>query len=530
MRGLSLGIALLSVAQLVTVPARAADWSPRQYLAEAEANYREGYYFRAARYAFAATENENGGQSAIKPQAYSWITISLVKAGLYNAASYFFIRTLQSGDKGAIRRVLGETQSLMVHVGPDLIRKYLIRHTRYEDYDSLNRSAYLYSLAKEAVLLGQYDKAAGYVNGIQASSPLYPFSLQIRGTAFAIQGKNDAAIQDFKACADRSGDIVVNSYGVDAARLKITEREAEDLKARCQAGEARVLYQEDQFADAERAYDRIPKKSFVWPDILFEQAWNAYGKNEFNRSLGKLVSYKSPALKFVFNSEADVLTAQSYLALCLYDDANEVINAFNAKYTKVGEDIKRFVEGNGNNLTAFYDYGKDALRDSLYTQNEAHRLVNRFVRTPYFQDLVLTEREAQTEASAIRRFDSSAGALPGLARTGSGRGFPAFLEQVLKWRVRTARSLGGAFVKNSLLDYHAALISDFEKMSFIKLEMLKRAKDKLMNRKSLASDRERGNVAPHRRDDQYYWSFNGEFWNDELGDYVFGLESECTRS
>ena len=32
---------------------------------------------------------------------------------------------------------------------------------------------------------------------------------------------------------------------------------------------------------------------------------------------------------------------------------------------------------------------------------------------------------------------------------------------------------------------------------------------------------------PSRRDDQYYWSFNGEFWNDELGDYVFGLESQC---
>ena len=26
---------------------------------------------------------------------------------------------------------------------------------------------------------------------------------------------------------------------------------------------------------------------------------------------------------------------------------------------------------------------------------------------------------------------------------------------------------------------------------------------------------------------QYLWDFNGEFWADELGDYVFSLKSSC---
>jgi len=30
-----------------------------------------------------------------------------------------------------------------------------------------------------------------------------------------------------------------------------------------------------------------------------------------------------------------------------------------------------------------------------------------------------------------------------------------------------------------------------------------------------------------RNDKQYFWTFNGEFWADELGDYVFALRSEC---
>ena len=273
----------------------------------------------------------------------------------------------------------------------------------------------------------------------------------------------------------------------------------------------------DHFEDADRTFDRIPKQSFVWPDILFEQAWNSFGRQEYNRSLGKLVSYKSPALRFVFNSEVDVLRAQSYLALCLYSDANDVINEFNQKYGKIGAQVKSFVEGNSSHLSAFYELGKSALQSRLDTPNDMNRLANRFVRGPYFQNLVKAERAVESERSAIQRF--------GQGDTG---GFPGFLDHVLSWRGRTIALLGGAFVKNSLLDYHQILISDFEKMAFIKLEMLGRAKAQLMSSsKNPGAGRVRGNVEPSRRDDQYYWSFNGEFWNDELGDYVFGLESQC---
>ena len=308
--------------------------------------------------------------------------------------------------------------------------------------------------------------------------------------------------------------------------MRQAQREAEDLKARCLAGEARTLYQMDRFDEADQVYDRIAKQSLVWPDILFEQAWNSFGRGEYNRTLGKLVSYKSPALSFVFNTEVDVLRAQAFLGMCLYDDANSVINEFNGKYTRMGEVVKQFVEANSGNLAAFYKVGKDALQGSLYTQDDIHRMSNRFIRGPYFQGLVAAERAVSSEATAVRQFASMQRGVD----NAPGHGFPGFLDQVLAWRLKTIRLLGGAFVKNSLMDYHSQLISDFEKMAFIKLEMLKQAKDRLIYKNSLkasAGDRSRGSVEPKRRDYQYYWIFNGEFWNDELGDYVFGLESEC---
>jgi tetratricopeptide (TPR) repeat protein len=488
------------------------------YLREAASLYDQGQYFKSARYAFAAFEED----PSLKSDAYAWVTMGLMHAGLPNASSYFFIRTLQNGSPKAIRSVTSQTQDLIMTVGADLLRKYLIRHTRYEDYDDRNRSAYLYALAKDALVSGDPRRAIGYLNGISSSSSLWPFAMHLRGSAFALSGQDIHAIEDFKTCENNAGRIV-GREGDSSDILIRSERESEDLRARCIAGRARTLYQMNQFEDADRVYDRIQRKSFVWPDILFEQGWNSFAKTEYNRSLGKLVSYKSPSLGFVFNTEVDVLRSQSYLALCLYSDANHVINEFNQKYNSVGIEVKSFVERNSSNLGSFYDLGKTVLSSSLSTKNDFYRLINRFVRSPYFQNLVLNEKQVASEMAAIRRFDLGQ---PGVSHH-LNQGFPGFLEEVLRWRLQSIRLLGGAFVKNSLMDYHSVLINDFEKMAFIKLEMLKKAKDKLIYKNSTSNERSRGNQIPSRRDDQYRWSFNGEFWADELGDYVFGLESEC---
>lgn len=508
LRALEIGVGL-AILQAVAGAgfARAEDPTPAQYLKDAASLYENGYFFRAARYAFAAAEFD--GEGSLRPHAYAWIAQSLLRAGQENAAAYFFIRTLQTNDKGAIRSVLRVTEPLLAHVGADLLRKYLIRHTQYADYDARALSAYLYALGKDALLSGEAEKAVGYLSSVAPSSRLWPYALQLRGTANALLGRKDKALADFETCVSSAGDI---------PQIRGRANEEEDLRSRCQASVARVLYEMDRFDDADRAYDQISKQSFVWPDILFEQAWNGFARGEFNRSLGKLVSYKSPALQFVYNSEVDVLRAQSFLALCIVSDANDAINDFNSRYTGIGQEVKRFVEGNASRLDAFYELGRAALRAPLWTDNPTYRLANRFIRGPYFQNLVAQEREIATERRAVQQ----------QAPESVGEGFAGFLEEVLDWRLRSVRMLGGAFVKNSLIDYHRSLLADFDKMSFIKLEMLKRAKDALMKRTSAeGEERGRGNVLPTRRDDQYRWGFNGEFWNDELGDYVFGLESEC---
>ena len=218
--------------------------------------------------------------------------------------------------------------------------------------------------------------------------------------------------------------------------------------------------------------------------------------------------------------------AQSYMALCIYPDASKIIEEFNKSYAGVAKEVKTFVDTNSSDLLPYFNLGKEALSQKLHTDRKLYRFMNRFVRSPYFEALSLSQERVAAERIAIQRMDSSRAE----TSTGMSAGFPGFLSLVLDWRNRSIELLGGIFVKNSMIDYHQVLISDFEKMQFMKIDLLSHMKQKLME-PELASkaERNRGNRIPVRRDDQLLWTFNGEFWNDEIGDYVFALESECNK-
>ncbi len=515
-RSLASHFALLISALSLPLTVFAADSA----LVQAKNMSAQGQHFSAARYAYSATETAQGAEQA---DAFATVTTSLIKAGLYQSSSYFFLKTLETKDKPAIRKVLVYAEPLMDRLGGDTLRDYLIRYTELNDYAANGRSAYLFSLGKAALLKGEENKALQYLNSVSTSSPLYPRALQLRGTALAIQGRNEESIDDFRDCVQASR-LVVTETDTASNRYRQQIREKVDLEQRCLASQARVYYQADRFEDAEKIYDKIPKDALIWPDILFEQAWNSFARREFNRSLGKLVTYKSPMLSSIFNSENDVLQAQSYLSLCLYDDVNETVDRFQAEYSELGRDVKRFVEQNESNLPNFYALGVQTAKSPFNSKNNLHRMTNRFIRGPYFYGLMTQDRDIAAERGAIASFAQ-------MTQSSDSAGLAGFLKEVLGFRTRTVRNLGGAFVRNSLIDHQLQLVADFEKMSFIRIEMLSRAKDKLVRQSRSAQaeedERKRGAVIPNRRDYQMFWTFNGEFWRDELGDYVFGLQSEC---
>lgn len=488
-----------------------------------------GQYFTAARIAF--NDANRASNPTEKALSYAWAAHGLVRAGLDQSALYFFIRTLQLKDRAATQKVLELAPLFIERSGTDFLKKPLLQNTRPEDYSPEARSAFHLAVARDRLLQGDDAGAVKAASQVAQSHALYPLALQIRGTAQVMLKQPQKALEDFQACEKSAGqrDLALELQAPELAGkwTELRRNASRDLGARCVADQARVLYELGSFEDADRRYDRIPKGSFVWTDTLFEHAWTSWSRGEYNRALGKLVSYRSPSLRFVFNSEVDVLMAQSYLGLCLYEDAGKVIDGFNRDFGTLAKEVKTFVDAHPADARAYFNLGRKALQEKLHSENRMNRFLNRFVRSPYFQSLSLSLDRVAAERTAIQRLD----ALHPETRTGPSAGFPGFLNAALDWRGRMIQLLGGVFVRNSMVDHYQILVTDLEKMQFMKIDSLSHQKRRLMDPSGAqALERTRGNRMPERRDDQYLWSFNGEFWNDEIGDYVFALESECAGS
>jgi hypothetical protein len=100
------------------------------------------------------------------------------------------------------------------------------------------------------------------------------------------------------------------------------------------------------------------------------------------------------------------------------------------------------------------------------------------------------------------------------------------LKETLRWRTTHLNH----YIKKQMFDF----VNEIHKFSYemfnIKLEILARKRDLVWDNKKLISDRSRGSHENLKREsDEHFYDFRGEFWADELGDYSFGLKSNCEK-
>ena len=94
--------------------------------------------------------------------------------------------------------------------------------------------------------------------------------------------------------------------------------------------------------------------------------------------------------------------------------------------------------------------------------------------------------------------------------------------------MRIQKRILGAYVKKNIFNALRDMRKALQHMSYMKLEILSIKKDLIYDNANTVESRSRGDISYLKRSEkQYFWSFNGEFWADELGDYVFALRSEC---
>lgn len=496
----------------------AAEYTPESYMAEGLKFEKRSQYYQAARYYFQAlqrarTENQ-------KAFAYASISNALVAQGLHQAASYFFLKALASGNDRIIRQALQGTQVLIDNVGGVLFKKYALKYTKEDQYPQGQRDYFLYFLAQEHLLNQRPNDVIRVVNGMDDNFANYPEALFLRGTAQLMIGYPEGGVNDFKACA-KIADSSKYTKGD-------TDSEIREMRNRCIAGVARGYYQAKDYVSADNWYEQVEIQSMVWPQIQYERAWTAIARGDYNRALGRLVTYKSPGLAWFHESEVEMLRAISFLQMCIYDDVEKESKDFMAKYGKVGQDMKAILDqsksGSNTSTIRMFQRGLEAMNNKVQSEDPMHQVMNRFVRSPYFVAL------AQTGGKVRKEFNY----LNGIGDAGR-RGLGGFLRDILSWRWQTAQEAGGIFVRDRLSTEYKTLLANVSTIDIVKLEMLRRSRSQveqmsknLNEGQDVWGNKKRGSLGrPPVGNNQYFWDFNGEFWADELGDYTFAMRPEC---
>lgn len=392
----------------------------------------------------------------------------------------------------------------------------MLYHTGVKPFESLpesilrrSRSANVrYILAKKLFRQGKNREALDELNGVNGSNLAYPFVAHLKATISAHLKDQSSAESYFKECVRSSNNLVGDAESQAQKNQLVVNRDY------CIAGLARTQFATQGYAKSELSYLDIPKDSFVWPEILFEEAWNSYYLKNYNRTLGKLVSYKAPVFDFIFKPETEVLRALTFMKMCLYEDAKQTADTFYSELLNPSRELRNFLIKRGKDYRFYYNLMAEHEENKPAPFPLVDSILKSIRKDAAYIEMKTSLMAAIGEYNTLRKKPATA------------------MQKALITNVRTAadeyRTLLGAYVRAGLVSKYAELYTAFQNMSYIKLETLALRKESLYKSDASEVGKKRGDVKYiERNDKQYFWSFNGEFWADELGDYVFALRSEC---
>jgi hypothetical protein len=442
------------------------------------------------------------GKGTISLSGYRRTIIELVNSGYFYSTVSWMKDYIVRNDRALDTEMESALDLMLYHTGVkpfESLPEEILRKSRSGNIRFI--------LAKRLFKKSQNEAALNELKDIPQDHSAYPFVANLKAAIYASLNNLKEAEVSFGECISSS------KKGMSKSESKTQSEQLEINRDYCVAGIARTQFASENYKKAELSYLDIEKDSFVWPEILFEEAWTSYYLKNYNRTLGKLVSYKAPVFDFVFKPEVEVLKALAYMKMCLYEDAKKTADIFYNDLLNPARDLRSFLITHGKDYQFYYDL----MAEHEDKKSAPLNIINSILKSIRKEAAYLEMKSALT--AAIGEYNT--------LRKKPNTSMNSNLMKNVKTLANEYRTTIGAYVRAGLVSKYSELYSAFQGMSYIKLEVLAQRKEMLYKSDSL-SEKKRGDVQYiERNDKQYFWTFNGEFWADELGDYVFALRSEC---
>jgi tetratricopeptide (TPR) repeat protein len=302
---------------------------------------------------------------------------------------------------------------------------------------------------------------------------------------------------------------------------------SESLKELATINIARVYYERKDYRKAFSFYSQIQRDSDLWLQTLFEGAWAFFMIQKHNNTLGNIHTIHSPFFSNRFYPETYILNAVTYLRLCRFQALRDQLRKFQERYKPTFADLNNLLKKYQNNPEAYFSLiSKYRSTGKMGEYNAATEVVDSVSRSDAFKEAASVARGLEREAAQLRaqgaRWEMSG--LADVLRTS--------YEARRKATVRTS----GEILFTQTVQQFRYLRDLSDQTRLINLEMLSGRTDQLRQRynpEQSSSDQTQwgeGMKPLNLKQEIEYWPFEGEYWEDELGGYVYNIDSKCGQA
>lgn len=288
---------------------------------------------------------------------------------------------------------------------------------------------------------------------------------------------------------------------------------------------ARILYEQKRFGESVAYYRSLNQDSNYFYESLAEQGWPFFMAGYPNRALGAAYAATSPFFTHYLNPDSYYLKAAVFYWMCQFDLAFQSVQEFIEHGRLEGDPLRNLVAqtnamGRAQSLAKYAKILEDDNQGVSYQNiGIGPKTLAVLKAKPNLKKYVDSLEAVTNQRNRVAR--------PEVFNNGRDR----ILTSLVQFEARLREALGEA-VKIEL----NVLAGDFDKaltqVRLIHLEVLTARKDSILGKERtvqgaefVGQEKEFMEMSTGRN--QKWNQDKNEFWYDELGHYVFALNSQC---
>ncbi len=483
-------------------------------LAEGKTLYGQKKYDEASLLFFKILQAGDPASEPFAGEAEYELGKTLLKMELYQGALTYFGKIVDVGETHPFFIPTLRGLVLLTDVTPEdpLLMERLAAYKDFSaDVPEKYRDRFAYLVGRYLYSQLEVEDALTMLNQVTPASPDYSKARYIAGVTHVANYDAEPAVAAFK----------------DTLRVLTAKKEggkmlpAEDkLLEFTNLGMARVFYSTGQYDTSLKYYGLLSRRSRLWPTALFESSWAYFQVDQWNKALGNLHTLNSPFFKTEYFPEAPVLSSVIFFYNCKYDRVRAELEEFAYTYEPMLSEVQSVIASKSDDPEAMYEWLL-AVRDGA--------------ESPELQAVAGTaidDQQVKNKMKLIEAIQQEIEKIGKMPSTWKGSGLGSTLIQESELAMSFARGDAGGIVAQRL-ERVARELQDFsleqEKILF-EVTRAERGEIEADLRSEMEVD---ANVTKKPRvnvsDEELYWTFEGEYWRDELGFYLFTVNSECKR-